>query len=749
MPNTDIQILVGLQGAASITEGSGKLIRNQIEGIIRQTQRQVKLQLDIDAKYLQDQITKALANMPKAKLPITPSRSGSGGSGTRKTPYQSEINKIGKLVSDGNKTQLKVFDVPSTSKQSQEIQKQVRDAANAADAAMRKLKDSSKKPLETIEGAVKMVPSVVKSEKDHAMKVAAVNDEYDKQLKKLKEVRSQATTTSQELAKTISDRTANSPTYGTYEASFEYLRKASEKMLQQTFNPDKARDQIIQIQQLIDLYHDLESAVKAVQQVESGNQASQQDQLKNLANLQAQKYKLLTSRLSYDAGSEQYKYLSSLISDITLKLRDAKKAYAELPGESKDSVNKQINGFKNVQDAAEKFRQKVAATKDTYNEQIKKINELRDAAAQMAKSAGKQYGAGNAKQYGVSSEWEAYRRAQLNFATEAGKMLSGTFDKNNAQGQSQQLREVIALYGEVVKALQTVDVAHKKNQASADASAKKQANGILAVQKYASNIYEFYQKIKDTAPKDFSDRVLNLFNDAVSGKYGANIKGLVKDTSALENQAYQAGYAMESLGHKIIRVFKEKFGYGVMAAFAMQARRALRQVYTNVVDIDTAMTELKKVTNETATTYRKFLDDAASRAKALGATLSDTVTATADFARLGYSLDEASKLADSALVYKNVGDGIDSINDASESVISTMKAFNVEAENSMKIVDKFNEVGNNFAISSKGVGDALLNSASALASANNDLDQSIALIAAANSVVQDPEKVGGRLRPAA
>ena len=52
---------------------------------------------------------------------------------------------------------------------------------------------------------------------------------------------------------------------------------------------------------------------------------------------------------------------------------------------------------------------------------------------------------------------------------------------------------------------------------------------------------------------------------------------------------------------------------------------------------------------------------------------------------------------------------------------------------------------NNFAISSGGVGDALLNSASALAAANNTLDESIALITAANETIQNPEKVGKNL----
>ena len=49
---------------------------------------------------------------------------------------------------------------------------------------------------------------------------------------------------------------------------------------------------------------------------------------------------------------------------------------------------------------------------------------------------------------------------------------------------------------------------------------------------------------------------------------------------------------------------------------------------------------------------------------------------------------------------------------------------------------------NNFAITSKGIGEALLNSASALSSAGNTLDESIAMITAANEIVQDPEKVG-------
>lgn len=75
-----------------------------------------------------------------------------------------------------------------------------------------------------------------------------------------------------------------------------------------------------------------------------------------------------------------------------------------------------------------------------------------------------------------------------------------------------------------------------------------------------------------------------------------------------------------------------------------------------------------------------------------------------------------------------------------------MKSFGIEASNAMSIVDKFNEVGNNFSISSAGIGEALLRSASSLAAAGNDIDESIAMITAMNTTLQNPEKVGTALK---
>lgn len=204
--------------------------------------------------------------------------------------------------------------------------------------------------------------------------------------------------------------------------------------------------------------------------------------------------------------------------------------------------------------------------------------------------------------------------------------------------------------------------------------------------------------------------------------------------------------ASKSFGDTLLANAKKFTSWLGVSRIIMMIYNSLRKMVVAVKDVDTAMTELRKVTNETEASYISFLDKATSRTRELGATISDTVSASADFARLGYSLDDAAMLADAALVYKNVGDGIEDVGTASESIISTMRAFGIEAEGAMFIVDKFNEVGNNFAISSRGVGDALLRSASALAAGNNTLDESIALVTAANSVVQDADKVGTTMK---
>ena len=203
-------------------------------------------------------------------------------------------------------------------------------------------------------------------------------------------------------------------------------------------------------------------------------------------------------------------------------------------------------------------------------------------------------------------------------------------------------------------------------------------------------------------------------------------------------------------GKTVGQVFSDLFGQHFSTAIAMGAlhllQGSLQQIYQNVVDLDTAMTELKKVTNETDSTYQSFLTEAGTRAKNIGTDVSSIVNATADYARLGYSLSDATKLADVSAIYYNVGDDLDSFDKATENIVGTMKAFNIQANDAISLVDKLNNVSNNYAVSSGDLGDILQRSASAMEAAGNTLDQTIALGTAMNSVVQNAETTGSTLK---
>ncbi len=253
------------------------------------------------------------------------------------------------------------------------------------------------------------------------------------------------------------------------------------------------------------------------------------------------------------------------------------------------------------------------------------------------------------------------------------------------------------------------------------------------------------------AVKKFGDRLIELKARAESCDQ-IELDGLRREFSQIDREAGAAGLKMQTFGDRIKGQFQKYSQYFSVASVIMYASQAMRDMFQQVVSIDTAMTELKKVTDETDASYDNFLSNAASRAKEIGTTIDGLVSSTADFARLGYSFEQSQGLAEVANIYTVVGDEIDGVEGATQSLVSTLAAFKHEmgdmsdSDFAMSIVDKFNEVSNNFAISSGGIGEALQRSASSLAAANNTLDESIALITAANEVTQNPEKVGNAMK---
>lgn len=169
--------------------------------------------------------------------------------------------------------------------------------------------------------------------------------------------------------------------------------------------------------------------------------------------------------------------------------------------------------------------------------------------------------------------------------------------------------------------------------------------------------------------------------------------------------------------------------------------RYLQQGFNLVNEINKSVTELRKVSDGTESDLSNALKQATSDAKELGSSISNIVSLQADWARLGYSIPDAEKLAKTTQLYVNVGDNM-STETASENLISTLQGFQLDASKAESIIDKFNEVANHYAIDTQGIGEALKRSAASFNAANTSLSESIALVTTANAVVQDPDSIG-------
>ena len=150
--------------------------------------------------------------------------------------------------------------------------------------------------------------------------------------------------------------------------------------------------------------------------------------------------------------------------------------------------------------------------------------------------------------------------------------------------------------------------------------------------------------------------------------------------------------AFESFFNELKGKFKSIGAY-LMASFSFQeVFQQLRKGVQYVREIDSALTELKKVTDETDAAYDQFLQSMSKTAGVIGSTVSDLTTMAAEWARLGYSMAESAKLAESTAILLNVSEFSDATQ-ASEALISTMQAFQYTADESQRVVDVLNEVG--------------------------------------------------------
>lgn len=270
-----------------------------------------------------------------------------------------------------------------------------------------------------------------------------------------------------------------------------------------------------------------------------------------------------------------------------------------------------------------------------------------------------------------------------------------------------------------VSAQKELDKIHKLLNENSNMSAEAKAK-----------IKSYYAEIESGNPSMSLDRIhgeiMKIYNAEVeAGRAGKSFFDTLKNSGFHQIAAQMAGmfgfYDVINLGKQAIEV---------------------------VTELDSAFTEMRKVSDETTQSLKNYQKTTFDTANDVGTTAMQIQNSTADWQRLGYSLDEASKLAKNSNIYKNVGDM--DIDEATEHMISSVQAWKSEFSDAVtaseEIMNRYNKIGNEFAISSADIGEAMETSGAALKAGENDLNESIGLITAGNLIQQDASTTASAMK---
>lgn len=356
---------------------------------------------------------------------------------------------------------------------------------------------------------------------------------------------------------------------------------------------------------------------------------------------------------------------------------------------------------------------------------------------------------------------ENYSKNNSNYKNDnIKKYLYGEDGTGKTSGKLKELRDQLASIENTTpgKAIQDFDKKCKTLDTTIDSTSQhlkelgfdfrdiNQAN--VDMTKFKS-VYERATKLEDSiANKSKYSWLIDSLNGIKASAAGC--EGDVTDLSArlsnLEVEASRCGATTETLGQKLSRLFKEHFQTAIAMAGVAMVKQGLREVYNNVLELDTAVTELKKVSKMTGDEMNEYLDRTAINARELGANISDLVNSTADWKRLGYTDKDSEELARVSALMANVGDQIDNATTASSYLISAMQGFELVADDAERLLDCMNQIANTEPVSMNDLGIIMQKSSAAMSAAGNTYQETLSLAAAVNGVLQDADTSGTYLK---
>lgn len=435
----------------------------------------------------------------------------------------------------------------------------------------------------------------------------------------------------------------------------------------------------------------------------------------------------------------------------------AKEAIKEVASAT-DSTEQRKDAFpdKDISTSVESATNSIKEENNILEQNTQKVKENADAKKKLT-DTDKEVSNVNLSKY--DNRLESYTKKTSGYDTTIARFENGGWTSDTYKQRINAVKEAVKQYADILNNLKKhPELVNDEELGKLDKQERLIKDNIIAVQNMsaAEKGYSLISAQKELdkinnilkehsgMSREAKNQIKAYYAEIKSGNPSASLDVIHGKIMQIVNAEIEAGRG----GKSMFDAIKEKAWYGVASAIGTyfgfnDLIRYGKEGVSIVRQLDTAFTEMRKVSNESVQSLKKYQDTTFDTADAVGTTAKQIQNSTADWMRLGESMDTAAKSAKDANILFNVSE-FEGIDEATESLVSMSQAY--KDLDKMDIIDVLNNIGNNYSISTDGLATALKDSASALVTANNDLNEAVSLTTAGNAITQDPSKVGAGLR---
>ena len=323
------------------------------------------------------------------------------------------------------------------------------------------------------------------------------------------------------------------------------------------------------------------------------------------------------------------------------------------------------------------------------------------------------------------------------WSTELQKLKQDLSNINNVGDLSQRQAE----FERITQKVNELSTAYKKQKAEATSAAAAQQ--VLSGKSILGNQITTWMNKNTKATKIYETELRNLQVQLQAVSNGSQLQSVANQFRVIQSTAAAAGNLGGSVFSQLIgnmTKLSPLFGMGTAITTSINT---VKSMISSVYELDTALVDLQKTTTMNSTDLESFYSNANGIAKQMGVSTAEIINQASAWSRLGYSTKEAAEsMAQLSSQFAAISPGMD-VDTATDGLVSIMKAYDVDVDDVLDgIMSKINIIGNTAATSNADIVNMLTRSSSAMAEANNTLDETIALETAAVEITQDADSVG-------